>query len=125
MSGLAVVTGCLLTGCGATMRPISSTPPVPAIVLRSSYDARGVAGLLPPVPFHVILPSGEYRPLYEDDQSYYYQAPTKLVVNDLTSLLYDGGIYVQRGTTRPTGWYYICDDGTQQWGKFDGSLPLK
>jgi hypothetical protein len=125
MLGLAGVMVAALTGCGATMRPISSTPPVPTIVLRSSYNARGVAGILPPVPFHVILPPGEYRPLYEDDQAYYYQAPSKLVVNDLTSLLYDGGIYVQRGTSRPTGWYYIGEDGTQQWGKFDGPLPTK
>jgi hypothetical protein len=107
------------------MHPITSTPPVPSIVLRAPYNARGVAGLLPPIPFHVILPAGEYRPLYEDDQVYYYQAPSKVVVNDLTSLLYDGGIYVQRGSTKPTGWYYICEDGSQQSGTFSTPLPTR
>jgi len=81
--------------------------------------------LLPPIPFQVILPAGEYRPLYEDDQVYYYQAPSKVVVNDLTSLLYDGGIYVQRGSTTPAGWYYICADGTQQSGTFSTPLPTR
>ncbi len=113
-----------LAGC-ATMHPITSTPPVPKIVLSAPYDSRAFAGVLPPVPFHVVLPPGEYRPLYEDDQSYYYQAPSKVVVNDLVSSLYDGGIYVQRGTTTPTGWYYSCDDGSIKWGTFSTRLPLK
>jgi hypothetical protein len=105
-----------LAGC-ATMRPLSSKPPVPKLVLGAPFDVRAWAGLAPPLPYHVILPPGEYRPLYEDDQSYYYQAPTKVVVNDLGSSLWDGGIYIQHGTTTPTGWYYqaVDSDGNAEW----------
>jgi hypothetical protein len=116
-----------LPGC-ASMRPISSTPPLPKIVLKSSHDERAFQGVLPPTPFHVILPPGEYRPLYEDDSAYYYQAPTKVVVNDLTSSLYDGGIYVSRGSNAPTGWYYIgqYENGSSiNSGVFKTPLPLK
>jgi hypothetical protein len=98
-----------LSGC-ASMRPISSTPPLPKIVLKSAHDERAFQGILPPIPFHVLLPPGEYHPLYEDDNAYYYQAPSKVVVNDLGSSLYDGGIYVSRGANTPTGWYYVSED---------------
>ena len=98
-----------LSGC-ASMRPISSTPPLAKIVLKSAHDERAFQGVLPPTPFHVILPPGEYRPTYEDDNAYYYPAPTKLVINDLTSNFADGGIYVSRGSNTPTGWYYIAVD---------------
>jgi hypothetical protein len=112
-AGLAIVT---LAGC-STMRPISSKPPVPKIVLATPFDVRAWSGVLPPLPFHVILPAGEYHPLYEDDQVYYYQAPSKVVVKDLGSALWDGGIYIQRGTTTPTGWYYqdVDSDGGAEW----------
>jgi len=118
----------MLAGC-ATMRPLSSKPPLPRIVLGAAFDVRAWSGMLPPLPFHVILPAGEYRPLYEDDQAYYFQAPTKLVVNDLGSALWDGGIYVQRGTTTPTGWYYqdIDSDGNPEWksGTFKTPPPTR
>jgi len=80
---------------------------------------------MPPIKFHVLLPAGEYRPVYEDDQCYYYQAPSKVVVNDLGSLLFDGGMYVMRGDTTPSGWYYIDADGAQNSGKFDTPPPVK
>jgi hypothetical protein len=124
-ASLASVT---LAGC-ATMRPLSSKPPVPRIVLGAPFDVRAWSGLLPPLPYHVLLPAGEYRPLYEDDKAYYYQAPAKIVVNDLGSSLWDGGIYVQRGTTTPTGWYYqnVDSDGTAGWnsGAFKTPPPTR
>jgi hypothetical protein len=118
---LGIVT---FSGC-ATMRPISSPPPRAHIVLGSPYTATGWSGVLPPIKFSVILPPGEYRPLYEDDQYYYYQAPSKVVVNDLTSLMFDGGIYVARGTTSPRGWYYIDQDGAQNFGRFNSPPPTR
>ncbi|MDR3403457.1 MAG: hypothetical protein P4L99_13250 [Chthoniobacter sp.] len=115
VAGLAILT---LAGC-ATLRPISSKPPRDKIVLPAPVTSTGWAGILPPIKYSVILPAGEYRPLYEDDQYYYYQAPSKVVVNDLTSLMFDGGIYVARGTTTPRGWYYVDEDGSQSFGKFE------
>ena len=115
-----------LAGC-ATMRPLSSKPPLARIVLPAQFDNKAWAGLLPPLPYHVILPPGEYRPLYEDDQYYYYQAPSKVVVNDLSSSLYDGGVLVARGTTRPYGWYYVdsTENGSINEGPFSKPLPAK
>ena len=77
-----------------------------------------MAGILQPLPNSLILPVGEYRPLYEDDDNYYYRAPSKVVYNNLGSSLFGGGIYVARGTTNPRGWYYIDQDGPQQLGPF-------
>ena len=116
-----------LSGC-ASMRPISSTPPLAKIVLKSAHDERAFAGLLPPTPFHVILPPGEYHPTYEDDGAYYYPAPTKVVVNDLTSSFADGGIYVSRGGNSPSGWYYIAIDengSSINSGLFKAPIPWK
>jgi len=115
----------ILGGCAATMRPISSKPPVAKIVLSAPFAISGWSGYLPPIKYEVILPAGEYQPLYEDDQFYYYQAPSKVVVNDFTSLLLDGGVYVQRGSTKPLGWYYVDEDGTQTSGTFSTPPPTR
>lgn len=112
-------------GCAASMRPLSSAPPRAKIVLPAPFTVTAIAGILPPLPYHVILPAGEYHPLYEDDQAYYFQAPSKLVINDFGSSLYDGGIYVLRGSTAPRGWYYIDRDGQQQFGRFDTPPPTR
>jgi len=94
-------------------------------VLSAPFSASGWSGVLPPVKYRVILPAGEYHPLYEDDQCYYYQAPSKVVVNDFVSLMFDGGIYVLRGSTTPDGWYYIDEDGTQTSGGFSTPPPTR
>ena len=120
-TSLAIFT---IAGC-ATLRPISSPPPRARIVLAAPFTSSGWSGLLPPIKYSVILPAGEYRPLYEDDQYYYYQAPSKVVVNDLSSLMFDGGIYVARGTTTPRGWYYVDQDGAQNFGRFSAPPPTR
>jgi hypothetical protein len=122
LAGAAV---CALAGCAATMRPISSKPPLAKMTLSASYTATSWTGLLPPIKTDIILPAGEYRPLYEDADYYYYQAPSKVVVNDLTSLLFDGGIYLARGTTIPRGWYYVDQDGSQVFGQFKTPPPVR
>lgn len=122
MASLAIF---ILGGCAATMRPISSKPPVAKIVLSAPFYVSAWAGYLPPIKYSVVLPAGEYRPLYEDDQFYYYQAPSKVVVNDFTSLLLDGGVYVPRGSVKPLGWYYVDQDGTQTSGQFSTPPPTR
>jgi hypothetical protein len=117
LAGLAICA--LAAGCAtASMRPISSKPPLAKMTLSSPYTATSWSGILPPIKTDVILPAGEYRPLYEDADYYYYQAPSKVVVNDLTSLMFDGGVYVARGATIPSGWYYVGQDGSQVFGQF-------
>lgn len=107
--------GLLLTGC-SSLRPISSTPPESAIRLNE------------PVTIHEFLskatfPAGEYHPLYEDNDGYYYQAPSKIVANDLFSYMYDGGLYVKRGGTEPTEWYIIVQNGQKNMGRFKTVPP--
>lgn len=91
--------GLFLTGCGS-LRPIASKPPESAIELKA--PAR-YAGFL----YTVTLPPGEYRPLYEDNGGYYYQAPSKIIGHDLLTYMLDGGLYVERGSNAPTQWYVI------------------
>jgi hypothetical protein len=112
-------------GCAASMRPISSKPPLAKITFPAPFDASGWHPGLMPAKYHVLLPAGEYRPLYEDDQSYYFQAPSKVVVNDPGTFLFDGGIYVPRGTTKPAGWYYVDQDGSPYTGAFNVPPPTR
>ena len=121
VAGLAV---CALAGC-ATLRPLSSKPPLARIVLSAPFSSSAWSGLLPPIKYSVILPAGPYHPLFEDDDNYYYQAPTKVVVNDLSSFMFDGGIYVRRGTSTPRGWYYVDHDGSQNFGQFKTPPPTR
>jgi len=89
----------LITGC-TSMRPLSSKPPESAIVLKSPVKVGVVVAFA--------FPAGEYRPLYEDDGGYYYQAPSKVIFYDFPfSRMIDGGLYVERTATEPTQWYYI------------------
>jgi len=126
VAGLAVI---MLPGCATGgLRPLSSKPPRDRIVLPAPLTSFWWAGILPPIKFSVILPAGEYRPLYEDDQYYYYQGPAKVVYRgalDIGSSLFDGGIYVARGTTTPRGWFYVDQDGSQNFGRFDTPPPTR
>ncbi|HEY3899343.1 MAG TPA: hypothetical protein VGM54_12050 [Chthoniobacter sp.] len=107
--------GMAMLGC-ATMRPLSSKPPKPRIILPAPVSAHdGLA--------KVNLPAGEYHPLYEDARFFYYQAPSKLVVNGFFSKMFDGGVYVKRNGTALRGWYYVRDDGTQEFGRFESEPP--
>ena len=91
--------GLLITGCSSLI-PISSKPPESAIVLKAPVKFIGFS-------YTVIFPAGEYRPLYEDDGGYYYQAPTKISGHKIVSYMFDGGLYVRRTNTEPTQWYII------------------
>jgi hypothetical protein len=110
MKPLAVV-AVLVTGCSSLPqlkssppKPISSRPPESAIVLTApvTVNAKGATNVFPP---------GRYRPLYEDKGGYYFQAPDKVLVNDVASYGYDGGVYVRRGSTEPTEWYVMGASG--------------
>jgi hypothetical protein len=112
---LAGLVGLAFTGC-ATMRPLTTKPTMSKVVLTDPY------------PVHhrftrIILPAGTYRPLYEDDKFFYYQAPAKVVVNRFFSKMFDGGVYVKRGDTALRGWYYVEEDGSQNFGKFETEPP--
>src|ERR1035437_4662548 len=69
--------GLLLTGC-TSLQPISSKPPESAIELKAPAKFPGFL-------YTVTFPAGVYRPLYEDSDGYYYQAPAKVIGHDIMS----------------------------------------
>lgn len=104
--------GVLLSGCVdvVNVRPISSTPPASAILVRSAFQAT-IMGTVPgTVPGDTAtFPAGEYRPLYENERGYFFEAPAKATI-----IQYFGatstetcGLYVARGSTEPTQWYLV------------------
>jgi hypothetical protein len=90
-----------LSGC-ASMRVVSSEPPVKTIVLDKPQEFKFGLGLT-----KLTMPAGEYRPALEDKYGYYYQAPSKLAARDIFSYIADGGLIVKRGEKRPSKWYAI------------------
>ena len=108
------ILGLFLTGC-STLRPLASKPPESAIVLVEPVTIREIFS-------KATFPAGEYRPLFEDNGGYYFQAPSKVVANDIFSYMYDGGLYVKRGTNEPTHWYVVGQNGQKTVGRFK-SIP--
>ena len=64
------------------------------------------------------FPVGKYRPTYEDDGGYYFEAPHKVMVDDVGVYGFEGGVYIERGTNAPTHWYLIRPNGRRSMGKF-------
>ena len=88
----------------SSVRPISSKPPESAIVLSAPVTVRDQSAT-------DTFPAGEYRPRYEDRRGYYFEAPAKVVVDDVAVFAYEGGLYVARGATEPTRWYVSRPSG--------------
>ena len=109
--------GCSNFGQGSSLHPISSKPPESAIVLSAPVTVRDQSAT-------DTFPAGKYRPLYEDRGGYYFQAPEKVVVDDVAVFAYEGGLYVARGTTEPTRWYVSRQNGKTM-GRFKKIPPYK
>jgi hypothetical protein len=69
------------------------------------------------------FPVGKYRPVYEDQHGYYFEAPSKVIVDDIGVYGFEGGIYIPRGKTAPTHWYMIRPNGRRTMGHFK-TAPL-
>src|SRR4029077_7908556 len=96
-------------GCGSfqqdsSSRPISSKPPESAIVLSAPVTVGDQTAT-------DTFPAGKYRPRYQDRGGYYFEAPTKVLVDDVAVFAYEGGVYVENGATEPTRWYVIRPSG--------------
>jgi hypothetical protein len=112
----AVAVALLATGCSSrhkqsSFRAIASQPPVSAIELitPATVSEEGAT---------TTFPAGKYRPMYEDDHGYYFEAPRKVIVDDVGVYGFDGGVYIQRGKTVPTEWYLIRPNGRRSMGHF-------
>lgn len=117
------VSSIILAGCnsfnhGAGFRAIASTPPIKAIELEApaSVSDQGAT---------TTFPVGKYKPAYEDDHGYYFEAPRKVLIDDIATYAFDGGVYVERGQTAPTHWYVIRPNGRRTSGKFKTTPAYK
>ena len=124
VKAIAVVAALFVAGCSSLQqlkssppKPISSKPPESAIVLTApvTVNEKDATNVFPP---------GKYLPLYEDKGGYYFQAPGKVLVNDVASYGYDGGLYVARGATEPIEWYVMGASGKTM-GRFKTVPPHK
>ena len=96
--------------------PIKSKPPASAIMLSAPVVVNGKKGVTN------IFPAGKYSAVYEDRAGYYFEAPTKVIVTDVASFAFEGGLYVPRETTEPTQWYFIGHEGKTM-GRFKKIPP--
>lgn len=69
------------------------------------------------------FPVGIYKPAYEDDHGIYFEAPGKVLVDDIATYAFDGGLYVLRGETAPLRWYVIRPNGRRTMGRFK-TIPV-
>ena len=94
---LLVGAAAVLVGC-ASVRHLESAPPAKAINLPETVAMKSLG-------VETILPAGDYLPVMEDDKGYYYEAPTKIILNDTATQISDGGLYLTRGSSAPTHYY--------------------
>jgi len=99
---IAALVVLLLTGC-SSIRPVTSTPPASAIVVSEPFTVHELT--------RANFPSGEYKPVFEDNDGFYYQAPTKIIANLMFTYVGDGGLYLKKGEKEPSQWYFITDGG--------------
>ena len=85
------------------LQPIQGAPPHKIItVLESFHEGNGILTL------KFIWPTGDYTPMLEDATGFLYKAPSKIITKDTgMTKLYEGGIFLEKGTTIPTHGYFI------------------
>ena len=108
---ISVLAGCSSLHSGSSFRAISSTPPASAIKLTAPAVVTDQGTT-------TTFPEGKYKPAYEDEGGYYYEAPGKVLVDDVGVYGFDGGLYLPRGKTAPSGWYMIRPNGRRTAGHF-------
>lgn len=64
------------------------------------------------------FPAGKYKPVYEDERGFYFEAPRKVMIDDIGVYGFDGGVYIERGKSTPTHWYVIRPNGRRTMGRF-------
>jgi hypothetical protein len=109
--GGLVITGCSSFHHGSDVHAISSAPPIKAIELLSPATVNDEGKI-------TAFPAGKYKAVYEDDRGFYFEAPSKVMVDDIAVYAYQGGVYLERGKTAPTGWYFIHPNGQRTTGHF-------
>ena len=110
-----LASGCSSFHSGSSFRAIQSKPPASAIELK-------VPAVVTEEGATTTFPVGKYKPEYEDEHGYYYEAPRKVLVDDIGVYGFDGGLYLSHDKTAVTGWYLIRPNGRRTTGHFK-TLP--
>lgn len=112
IAGLSLaLNGCSSIGLGSAPHPVSTKPPLSAIVLSAAATVNSENAT-------VTFPAGEYRPESEDKGGYYFRAPSKVLVDEIAVYGHDGGLYVARGSTEPRRWYVVGRGDKLTTGRF-------
>ena len=112
----AFATGCSSLNKHSSFHEVSSEPSLPTIELLKPaiVTDQGATTTFPP---------GKYKPAYQDEGGSYFEAPRKVLVDDIGVYGFDGGVYVPRGKTAPSEWYIIRPNGRRSMGHFK-TLPV-
>jgi hypothetical protein len=127
--------GFLLGGCatGPALSPPSGTiGAIPAanskVVLRQQQEVKQ-SGML-----SYTYPAGEYRPAYQDDAGIYYEAPSKIIMNErffgaipLRGKPMEGGIFLDRNNPGQAQIYGVvpANEGGEIQRLLRGGRPAK
>jgi hypothetical protein len=108
------ITAVLLGGCAGTpVNPPSGTiagiPGAKAkVVLREQQEVRVASNAT------LVFPAGDYRPVFEDENGIYFEAPSKVIMNEkffglaqLAGRPYTGGIFLERSNPKVAKTYLI------------------
>jgi hypothetical protein len=111
LAGAMTFALCLIVFAGcSSIRPVTSTPPVSAIVVSEGFTVHELS--------RENFPAGEYKPVFEDGDGFYYQAPIKVIANLMFTYVGDGGLYLKNGEKEPSQWYFITEGGHMTRGTF-------
>jgi hypothetical protein len=120
-AAIAIATVCLFaSGCsslhsGSSFGEVKSKPPASVIELKAPAIVTEEGAT-------TTFPVGKYKPAYEDEHGYYYEAPSKVMVDDIGVYGFEGGLYLSRDKNTVNGWYLIRPNGRRSTGHFK-TLP--
>lgn len=102
----AVILSLLCFGC-ASVLPVKSKPPAKSVTVLEPFEwGDGI------VTIFYEYPAGEYRPMYEDEDGFFYQAPCRISGRDtFMPLLKEGGLYWKKKDPKPMHVYIISEHG--------------
>ena len=107
LSKLTILCFCaLFVSCVPSLHPLSSEPPAKSIRVNKPFSV-GDGFLVT----KLNLPEGIYKPLYEDKNGYYYQAPQRITGRDsFLPLLIEGGLYFEKNRVKPEKIYGVANN---------------
>jgi hypothetical protein len=115
---LWTITGCSALHPGSEIRTVTGNSSIAAIELVSPTTVSHEGAI-------TTFPSGKYRAAFEDDHGYYFEAPSKIFVDDVAVYAYEGGVYMEKGKTVPTQWYIVKPTSGRTMGHFRHPPPVR